>query len=203
MSSDLIARKYTEIVRAHWIPISVVFGIALLHRLLYLYFLEDNPLYDSPALDAALHVAWGREIAFDSFVGQSAPFFRAPFYAYFLGAIFKIAGFSYHLPRLIQFSLGALSCVLIYLLAYKITGKLRTASIAGLLAASYWPFIYFEGELLIPGLLVFLILTGFLLLVRCLETRSPSQFLFSGCIFGIAAITRELLPEVVDWRSES
>ena len=60
--------------------------------------------------------------------------------------------------------------------------------IAGLVMATYPLAIWFDGELLLEGLLTFLLLLGFVLLLRSRDT--DRQWWLPGIVFGLAAITR-------------
>ncbi len=130
-----------------------VFVLALTVRLVYLSEMQHSPTFDSPIMDAAYHDQWARRIAAGDWLGSEV-FFRAPLYPYFLGVIYSIFGHSFLAARLIQFTLGATTCVLIYLLGRRV-GGVAVGLVAGVAAALYGPMIYFEGELLLPVLEMF------------------------------------------------
>jgi Tfp pilus assembly protein PilF len=60
--------------------------------------------------------------------------------------------------------------------------------VAGLVTAAYPLAIWYDGELLLEGLLTFLVLLGFVLLLRSRDT--DRQWWLPGIVFGLAAITR-------------
>ncbi|MEO0020440.1 MAG: tetratricopeptide repeat protein [candidate division WOR-3 bacterium] len=91
------------------------------------------------------------------------------------------------MARLIQAVLGSVSCVLLCLIGRKIFDG-RSGFIAGLLMAFYPLFIYFDGELLIPVLLVFLLLGGFLFF--CHRDEKWFYLPLAGLFFGLGAIAR-------------
>ena len=71
---------------------AVIFLAALAVRLIYFFQVKANfPGWDSPTIDPLYHDLWARQIASGDLLG-SGPFFRAPFYAYFLGLIYTIFG---------------------------------------------------------------------------------------------------------------
>jgi Tfp pilus assembly protein PilF len=171
---------------AYFIVGLFIFAFAL--RFIYLVEIKGTPMFDAPAMDAEYHDQWARTIlAGEDFT--EGVFFRAPLYPYFLGAIYRVFGHSYFVPRLIQFLIGSLSCVLIYLLGRKVFNR-RTARIAGLVACLYGVLIYFEGELLIPVLLVFLDLVLILTFLQTKEKRSYMMWVLCGAILGISALAR-------------
>jgi 4-amino-4-deoxy-L-arabinose transferase-like glycosyltransferase len=62
------------------------------------------------------------------------------------------------------------------------------SDVAGFVMAAYPLAIWFDGELLLEGLLTFLVLLGFVLLLRSRDT--DRQWWLPGIVFGLAAITR-------------
>ena len=144
--------------------IITIFACAFALRLIYVQQLRASPLFEDPVMDELYHDQWARSIvAGETYV--EGPYFRAPLYPAFLAAVYRVFGPGYLVPRLVQAFLGSLSCVLLFLIGRQIFGR-GIAAIAGFLAASYWMLIYFDGELLIPSLIVFLDLLLVWLLLR-------------------------------------
>ena len=165
-----------------------IFIFAFAVRFIYLTQMKSSPLFDTPSMDAEYHDQWAQTIlAGEDFT--EGVFFRAPLYPYFLALIYKIFGHNYFMARLIQFLIGSLSCVLVYLLGKKVFNK-RTGRIAGLLACLYGVLIYFEGELLIPILPVFLNLLLVLALFHAKEKPSNKMWILCGVILGLSALAR-------------
>jgi tetratricopeptide (TPR) repeat protein len=180
----------------------VIFGLALALRIIYLLQVRANyPGWDTPTIDPLYHDLWAKQIASGNILG-SGPFFRAPFYGYFLGLIYAIFGSSLVIAKIIQHLIGAVSCSLIFLFADRYFGR-KIGIISGLISAFYWVFIYFEDELLLDSLLVFLSVILVWLLLRAYEKTSPGRFFAAGLILGLAAITRPnflaLLPVIAIW----
>jgi len=140
-----------------WKP-KVLFLILLLGlvlRLLYLGHLVETPYFKTPVLDELYHDNWARRLAAGGWVGRET-LFRAPLYPYLLGMTYAVFGPDYYIPRLLGLLLGVATLYLIYRI-----GQLAFGPTVGLIAAGlamgYRTLIYFEGELLITGLLVFLV----------------------------------------------
>ena len=193
----------------------IVAGVAFVLRLIHLLQLRHNdPLFLSPQMDSLYHHQWalaiaaGREFMADAF-------FRAPLYPYFLGLLYKLLGANLMVARIVQSAVGSATCGLVYLLARNLAAKPQTpnskpqspsrdsglhpssfilhpseaaARISGFVLAAYPLAIWFDGELLLEGLLTFLVLLGFVLLLRSRDT--DRQWWLPGTVFGLAAITR-------------
>jgi tetratricopeptide (TPR) repeat protein len=175
----------------------ILFLFALGLRMIYLSQLQGSPMFDAPIMDGKYHHEWVQLIRGDwskailegVTLHPDAPYFRAPLYAYSLAVIFAIFENGFLAARILQFLIGSLSVVLIYFLGKRVFSP-AAGRIAALLAAVYGPFIYFEGELLIPVVLLFLTL---LVVLAVLATeRKPSWLRWLGCgaLLGLAAAAR-------------
>src|SRR5689334_7494642 len=89
-----------------------LFLFALTVRLVYLCQYANAPFCWVPSLDALYHDLLARAIAAGR--GDPEAFFRAPFYYYLLGGIYRLFGHSFWAARLVQAAIGAGSCVLLY-----------------------------------------------------------------------------------------
>ncbi len=166
-----------------------VFLLAFAMRLIYLDQIATNPFFDSPVIDALTYDRLALEIGRGNLLLRGETFVHAPLYPYFLALVYKAFGHNYYAARLIQILIGSFSCVLIYLLARKLFDR-RVALSSSVIASFYGILIYFEGELLIPFLIVSLNLLAILLLLRAQEKPSCKRWFISGLILGLSAIAR-------------
>jgi tetratricopeptide (TPR) repeat protein len=156
------------------------------------------PIFEHPKIDELYHDEWAAAIATgENYV--AGPYFRAPLYPAFLGMIYKVFGHNYLAPRLVQSLLGALSCGLVFLLG-RMHFDRRVGAVAGFAAATYWTLIFFDGELLIPSLIVFLDLLLIWLLSR---GGGGVAYGLAGVVLGVSAIARPNVllfgPAIVVW----
>ncbi len=168
--------------------------VSLAARLVYLFEYMDHQLFSYLFLDPLWHHQWAKSIAAgDAF---DKVFFRAPLYPWLLGLLYWLSGASTVAARAIQFLLGTMSAALVYLLGRRLLTSGPAAFICGLCFALYGPMIFFEGELLMPALIVFLDLSGLVLLFAAVERRGPCLFAACGLVLGLSAIARPnvLLP---------
>jgi len=191
----------------------IISAVAFLLRFVHLLQLQHNyPLFLLPQMDALYHHEWALAIAAGrEFIADA--FFRAPLYPYFLGLLYKLTGANQMVVKIVQALIGSAGCGLVYLLARQLLrpqaashkpqaspeSGLHPSSfiphpsdavprIAGLVMAAYPLAIWSDGELLLEGLLTFLALLGFVLLLRSRDT--DRQWWLPGIAFGLAAITR-------------
>ena len=161
-----------------------VFALALSARLYYLHEIRASPLFTAPVVDARTYVEEARYLSEVSFAGRPAPFWQPPLYPVLLGVLFALAGDDLYLPRLIQAVIGALVCVLICLLGYRVFGA-GIGLGAGIAAALYGPLIYFGGELL-PTLLACCL--NLLVLLLVVGEGGWVRWLAAGVLLGLSAL---------------
>jgi 4-amino-4-deoxy-L-arabinose transferase-like glycosyltransferase/Flp pilus assembly protein TadD len=163
-------------------------GVGLIGRLAY--FLEYKKLLEflHPTVDALFHHLTATAIASGALT-STEPFFRAPFYSYFLGLIYFLTGDSIALARLAQLLIGAFTPVLTYLIARKTFDK-TIAVVASILVLFCSDLVYFEGELLLESLVVTLVLLVWYAYLRYRESPRWHWLALSGLAAGLAVITR-------------
>ena len=115
--------------------------------------------------------------------------FRAPGWPLFLAAFYAVFGPSYPMVYVLLCVLGALGCVLTYLLARELVAE-GTARLAGVLAALYLPHAYFSCSFLSEALFVPQMLLGLWLFIKHLKRPSLLLLAASGLVLGWAALTR-------------
>jgi tetratricopeptide (TPR) repeat protein len=181
-----------------------IFILALTLRLVYLAEIRDSPYFGTLVLDAYEYDQMaGRLLRGDWLIHYDEGYVHGLLYPFVL-APFKAAAGSLYLfaIRLFQAVLGALSCVLVFRLAGRFFPR-PVPLIAGLLAAGYWPFVFFGGELLVTTLVLFLELW----LAVVLSWRSPAPSagtaVGAGILMGLLVMGRSntvlLLPVVLGW----
>jgi tetratricopeptide (TPR) repeat protein len=170
-------------------PALVFLGAFFLNALLFLE-LKNSPLFFEPEMDMLWHWQWANEIASGNLRGESAPFFRAPLYPYFLAVLVLLSGKNIIWVRLLQAFFGSLTGPLAYWLARR-TGLGKGASIAVAAVTFSWPLVlFFDLEFLMPVLLLPLDLAGLVLLLGIDEKKKPAAAFWPGLVFSFSLITR-------------
>jgi Tfp pilus assembly protein PilF/4-amino-4-deoxy-L-arabinose transferase-like glycosyltransferase len=183
--------KKVEIVRPGrsevWWPLAI-FVLAVLIRLLYVFQVRGNPFFGNPVVDSLTYDLQAREIAGGNWLGSDV-FWQAPLYPYFLALLYKISGGGILFARALQALLGGVNCVLVYLVAGKIFG--RVVGIAsGFAMALLGTAVFFDCELLAPVLIIFLSLVLVYLMLQL--KMNPLRWLSCGLVLGILIIAHGL-----------
>lgn len=166
----------------------VVLLVALALRLLYLTGYRANPFFADPQMDALYHDRWALQIARGEWVGEEV-FFRAPLYAYLLGAIYALSDHSYWVARVVQAVMGSISCLLVLRIGQRLLGR-GAGVVAGILAAFLASSVYYEAELLLVVLETLLFLLALERLLASGESDDPRRLFVPGLMLGLAAICR-------------
>ncbi len=166
----------------------VVAVLALVLRLLYVSQLSRTPYYQPRWLDPHFYFNWAREIAAGNWIGDRI-FVQSPLYAYVLAAFLDTFGERILPILLAQAIMGVGTCLLTARIARQLLGE-EEAFLAGILAASYGPFLFFDGMVMKTSLSVFLTVLLVELLLRSEGTRAKLLVL-SGIVFALTALVRD------------
>jgi len=180
--------------------VAIVFVAALAIRLLYLLDVADSPTFRTPIVDAHTYHS-----------AADAMFWQPVFYPAFLSALYAVCGVSVLWAKIVQAAIGALTCVLTFILGRRVVDR-RAGLVAAAIVALYGPLIFFDGELLATGWAA--LWSVVLLLLLSTLARAPSRHLALalGCCAGASVLTRPtFLPFVVvsvvwlawSWRGET
>jgi tetratricopeptide (TPR) repeat protein len=162
--------------------------VALSYRLLHVHFLRESPFLLHPVVDAAAHLEWARGLLAGTWPGEE-PFFRAPGYVFALAAALFLAGDDPARVAVSQVLLGTVTPVLVALVAGRLRGP-AGAWVAGLGAAIYPMFPFFDGQLLAPVLALPLLLVFTLAALPVLERPGAGRAALAGLAGSAAAIVR-------------
>jgi len=183
------------------IILGVCVAAALLLRLVYLGEIRVLPFFEFPIIDGAEYFAWARRILGGESLWREVPI-HGPVYPYFLAAALAISGQSMPFVVLTQFALGAAAVVLVYRIARRYFGA-GAALLSAAIAAAYPTFIYFEGQLLAPPVVVVLNLAMLDSLSALPAKPRPAALAIPGVLLGLSVATHPsalvLLPVIAWW----
>jgi 4-amino-4-deoxy-L-arabinose transferase-like glycosyltransferase len=165
----------------------LLFVLALALRLAYVLQEHPVPPQDTPDYDEiALNLLKGEGfVARENWFGFEMRSWRAPFYPFFLAAVYGGCGHRHLAVEVVQAVVGAGTVSLLYGLGLRICPPAALA--AGLFAAVYGPLIVSAGEVMSETWFTFwLVLAAFLLSAP----ESRRVLLGGGMAIGLAALTR-------------
>jgi tetratricopeptide (TPR) repeat protein len=154
----------------------------------YLREIRDNPFFHHLMIDENAYDHWAQRIAGGELMGKEI-FYQDPLYPYFLGMVYSVIGRDLFWVRVIQLFIGSLSCALIYLLGSSLSDR-TTGFLAGIIAALYKPFFYFEAMIEKTFLAILLLSLFLLLLVAARPRRSFFLWIAAGFALGLLVLVR-------------
>lgn len=164
-----------------WLLVILVVAAAL--RALFWMDAGHLFLFQEPTGDSATYVQLSQELGTEGLSApRGEPYQRAPLYPLFLRAL-DAAGLGLDGVRMVQFFLGLVGVVLLWILGGRVAGR-TGAVVAALGGAIYGPLIFFEAELLSISLAVF-----FLELALVLWGRTRWAVV-AGLLFGLSALSQ-------------
>lgn len=173
----------------HRLLIIAIFLIALLPRIFLAFHSVEIPSSDALGYDhQAIGILEGKGF---SEAGKPTSS-REPLYSLFLAGIYYFFGHNYTVVRIIQAILGALVCVIIFLLAKKLFDT-RIAILASILAAFCPSLIKISEKLLSENLYTFMLTIAILLLLKQIKAKDYKCLALLGITLGIASLIRSVM----------
>ncbi|HET7510595.1 MAG TPA: glycosyltransferase family 39 protein [Solirubrobacterales bacterium] len=150
-----------------------------------------------PTNDAFEYDHYGRSIAAGEGFGRSGYLLqggpaaiRGPGYPYLLGAVYAASGDSRDAARIVNALLGALTVLLVYLIAKRVWGR-RTGLVAAGLTAAFPPLVLLSRDLVSESLFIPLELGAVLCVLEFRRSgRDWRWALAAGAFCGLATLTR-------------
>jgi tetratricopeptide (TPR) repeat protein len=169
----------------------LVFAVAFGVRLTYILEHRASPFFDFPIIDSQIYDLMAQRFAAGAGLCDGA-FFWPPLYPWALGLFYAAFGRDLLWVRIVQAALGAGSCLFLYGIGRAVFGP-AVGVAAALAMALYGTLVYFDGELLVPSLYIFLVLAGVWVLLHADHRRAragTALWAGGGAIFGLAALAR-------------
>ncbi len=165
----------------------LIFLIAFIIRLFHLKFWEAGH-YSPPIVDEWEFHLFAKGFAELHTLGTGI-FPKAPLYPFFIGIIYDLFGANIEIIRSVQIFIGALNSVFVFILALEFLSG-SWAVFAGVLAALWTPFIFFEVQLLRPVWLIFLSLVLALFWIKALKTKGVFRVFICGLLLGLFSLLK-------------
>jgi len=197
--------------RREWIVLGAILLMGFVLRSAYLAEIKNSPAFKYPAYDAAFNDYWAKCLASGDWSPpkfysdpriQETPFFRPPGYPYFLAGLYVLTDQGYVRARFIQMLIGLASCLLAFMLGRSIFGQ-GVGLIFAAMMSVYWLFVYFEGELQAPVLMVLLTLATLNVLAGWVHRTTYKNTIAAGVLLGLLGLvmpnTLVLAPVALVW----
>jgi len=172
-----------------FLPLVVIFGLALAVRLIYLNQISSTTFFTEPYGSAKLYLEWARQILSGQWVYSHVPFLSSILYPYWLAGLLKISDNSVAFIRFIQIVVGSFNCLLIFKLTTYLKPNRISPWIAGIAAALYG-FLVFEDTELVMAPLTFTLINGSLILILKAKEVKYKYDLWAGLCLGLACHDR-------------
>lgn len=177
---------------ACWSPLCTFFGVlfllALITRLIALYFQAGNPENLFPFTDSANYFDRALKLLSGGPLGQDF-FYQSNGYPLFLAMVAKVFGIQGYAVFMIQSLLGALTAAFSGLIARGLSNKV-IGWLAGLSVAFYGPLIAYDFMLLSEGLAAFLLVLFLFVLLKPSANKGLPHFFLLGIIAGLTVLAR-------------
>jgi tetratricopeptide (TPR) repeat protein len=163
-----------------------LFLISLSIRFYYLLELSQIPFFDTvlKSFDHHNFDMGAQSVAQGDWLARSPNNSYSPLYKYFLGAIYAVFGRNFYAIYGIQFVLGALGSVLIFLAGKKLFDA-RVGFIAFLGFSFYSTEIIYEGVILRAAFITFLGILSFYLLIRLQDFSTTSRLVVLALVLSL------------------
>lgn len=179
--------SWASLWREHWVPLVVVFHLALVVRWIVLAQVWASPYASAPNIDSGAYEAVARRLLGDGDWLPAQAFYQSPFYGYVLAIVYRLAGANAWAPRVVQTLLGALSCAALYAIGARLYSR-RAGWIAGLALAFYGPVIVEEVLISKTAWVIAGSVAAFALLLRYAPTARERGVAGAGLVMGVSII---------------
>jgi tetratricopeptide (TPR) repeat protein len=167
----------------------IILSLSMTVRIFYISDYRHTDAYlPLPSSDSYHYFLWGKDIAGGESWGSKA-FMKWPLYAYFLGFLFRFFGENIYLVYWLQFTLGTLSCILVYMIGRIIFNR-AVGLLAALFCLGYGIFLFYDGLLIYTTLSIFLNLFLFLFFLYVQNSPSKTNLFLLGIFLGICTLTQ-------------
>jgi hypothetical protein len=177
-----------EPIPTRWLLL--LYALALGLRLAHLAAFQAHPYLGLPRGDALYNLLWAARIL-DGPVLGTGTFHQSPVLAYLLAAASVLTDRPGLAVQLLQASLGSLGAVLLALSGARVARSRAGGLLAGLLAATYGPFVYHDALLLKESLGVFFVSLWIWLALRAADSGRLRDHALAGLALGTLWLIRD------------
>ena len=188
---------WAELWRADGTAYVTIFTLAFLFRVAALIETAGTPYLEVANIDSESYQKWAQELVANGW-WPVRNFYQSPFYAYFLGIIYRVFGDGPWAPRLVQIILGSLTPVVVFGIGTRLFTR-RAAWVGALLIALYAPLVLEEVTLQKTTPLIVVAVAGVAAYLRYGPSGNLRGLSLAGVLTGltVVGIAQWLLPFAV------
>jgi 4-amino-4-deoxy-L-arabinose transferase-like glycosyltransferase len=188
---------WADVWRRDGLAYVTLFVLAFAFRLAALVQTARGPFLEVANIDSASYQKWARELVASGW-WPARHFYQSPFYAYFLGVLYRVFGDGPWAPRLLQIILGSLTPVLVYGIGTRLFTR-RAGFLGALLVCLFGPLVLEEVTLSKTTPLVTIAVAGVAAYLRYGPGARAGGLALAGALTGLAVvgIAQWLLPFAV------
>ena len=172
-----------------WKLLFSIFAGALIIRIIFITLFSEveypNFQYDT----IGWNLVQGNGYSMDIDPPYSPSAYRPPVYPFFLATIYKLFGHNYFAVKVMQSIVGALTCVLIYLISIEVFSR-KVGIISALISSVYPAFLYYTNTMIMEIVLIFIVAVTVLLFVKAVKHKTLKYQIAFGVSIGIASLCR-------------
>ncbi len=170
-----------------WILPIAIFTLAVTLRIIFLYQLRATPFFSNLFSDSQIYHTLAWQIQHGELSLRS--FFMSPLYPYFIAIIHTLFGNEFFWVRFFQCVVGSVMAVVIYIIGKKIFGSIEGFA-AGIIAASYSMFIFYDNSILIESLQALLLVLFYWSAIHLFEKGRKRDGIIFGAVGGLMIVMR-------------
>lgn len=170
------------------LPLAIIILSAVVLRIIYLIIYSSLPDWNLLTVDNYYHLNWANDIASGNIFGDTT-YFRAPFYIYCLALLNFLFGSSIWIARIFGAFVGTGAIIVTYLIARKMFSE-RTAIIAAAIHLLFPIVLYFESEILLDTLFMFLLELSFYRYLIWRDDDTGRNLFWLSAVLGLSSIAR-------------
>lgn len=202
-AKDIKRWNFLKLVKYEYVIVGGILLLAIILRVVYLFQLKNNdPYFFTPheGDDTYMYVTAAKEILDGTF--PKVPFGYNPLYYYFLALCYLVSGYNLIFPRVVQFILGVVTCLLTYFIGKQVFNK-AVGMIGALLCAVCGTLIFYEGVFLSSALTTFFSCACLFFFIRSKEKGITKNFILGTLCLGLATLSQPntilFLPFILIW----
>ncbi len=181
--------RYRSWTKKRYLGLGFIVLTAFLLRLLYVALFDPEIVPDTDPeyyISAAQGLVDGQGYR----IGNLRAY-QPPLYSAYIAGVFLVFGTNLDIVCIVQSLMGLLVCLAVYFIGSTCCST-RVGLVSAALCAIYPPLVHISGQIWNEQLFIFLLIMAVVSLFHSERRQSTSWRIFTGILFGLAALTRDV-----------